>query len=140
MSGRLRYPRHRLLPKMPRRKIIPYNPALKPLARRLRKEGTLGEVLLWNELKVKKLCSLSFYRQRPIDEYIVDFFCPEYMLAVEVDGSSHSFRGDEDLERQARLESLGVSFLRFSEEDVRRELPAVVEAIRYWLEERQALE
>ena len=98
---------------MPRRKIIPYNPALKPLARRLRKEGTLGEVLLWNELKGKKLCGVSFYRQRPIEEYIVDFFCPEQMLAVEVDGSNHGFRGDEDLERQARLESLGVTFSVF---------------------------
>ena len=125
---------------MPRCKIIPYNPALKPLARRLRKEGTLGEVLLWNELKGKKLCGVSFYRQRPIEEYIVDFFCPEQMLAVEVDGSNHGFRGDEDLERQARLESLGVTFLRSSEKDVRSELSAVVEAIRYCLEERQALE
>jgi len=125
---------------MLRRKIIPYNPALKPLARKLRKEGTLGEVLLWNELKEKKLCGVSFYRQRPIDEYIVDLFCPEHMLAVEVDGSSHSFRGEEDLERQARLESLGVTFLRFSEKDVRGDLPAVVEAIQCWLEERQALE
>ena len=76
----------------------------------------------------------------PVDEYIVDFYCPEQMLAVEVDGSNHGFRGVEDLERQARLESLGVTFLRFSEEDVRRELPAVVEAIQYWLEEREELE
>ena len=120
---------------MPRRRIIPYDPHLKPLARRLRKEGTLGEVLLWGELKGKKLHGLSFYHQRPIDTYIVDFF-PELMLAIKIDGSSHSYRGEEDIERQQRLEALGVRFLRFVEADVRSELSAVVEAILYWIEEQ----
>lgn len=130
----------RLPNRMPRRKILAYNSALKPLARKLRKEGTLGEVLLWNAIKGKQIDGLSFYRQRPIDNYIVDFFCPERMLAIEIDGSSHGFRGEEDIARQERLESLGVRFLRFTEADVRAELPAVVERIRYWLEENEVVD
>ncbi len=103
---------------MPRRKIIPYDPALKHLARRLRNNSTLSEVLLWKQLKGKKMGGYAFYRQRPIDRYIVDFFCPELMLAIEVDGSSHDQRGEADLERQERLESLGVRFLRFDDKEL----------------------
>ena len=58
-----------------RRKILNYNPRLKELAKKLRKNMTLAEVLLWNELKQKKLLGFDFDRQRPIDEYIVDFYC-----------------------------------------------------------------
>ena len=92
MSAGLHCSEPRLSTRMPRRKIIAYNSALKPLARKLRKEGTLGEVLLWNAIKGKQIDGLSFYRQRPIDNYIVDFFCPERMLAIEIDGFSHGFR------------------------------------------------
>lgn len=71
-------------------KILPYNPNLKPLARKLRKDMTLSEVLLWQEIRKKSL-GVEFHRQVPIDNYIVDFYCHELMLAVEVDGSSHNF-------------------------------------------------
>ena len=52
---------------------------------------TLSEVLLWNELKQKKILGFDFDRQRPIDECIVDFYCKELMLAIEIDGASHNF-------------------------------------------------
>jgi very-short-patch-repair endonuclease len=63
----------------------------------------------------------DFDRQRPIDRYIVDFYCKELKLAIEIDGTSHDGAAAQqrDAERQARLESLGVQFLRFREEDVR---------------------
>lgn len=67
-------------------KIIPYNKNLKYLARKLRKDMTFGEVLLWNELKDDKFWGFDFDRQRCIDNYIVDFYCKELMLAIEVDG------------------------------------------------------
>ncbi|MDB5138696.1 MAG: hypothetical protein JWR12_612 [Mucilaginibacter sp.] len=70
-------------------KIIPYNPKLKALARKLRKDMTYGEVLLWNELKEDKLWGFDFDRQRCIDNYIVDFYCKDLMLAIEIDGMSH---------------------------------------------------
>ena len=80
-------------------KIIPYNPNLKALARKLRKDMTFGEVLLWNELKNDQLWGFDFDRQRCIDNYIVDFYCKDLMLAIEVDGMSHygeeAFNKDE---------------------------------------------
>ena len=72
-------------------KIIPYNKNLKVLARKLRKEMTFGEVLLWNELKGDKLWGFDFDRQRCIDNYIVDFYCKDLMLAIEIDGMSHNY-------------------------------------------------
>jgi very-short-patch-repair endonuclease len=117
--------------------IIKYNPKLKQLARALRKISTLGEVLLWNQLKSKRILSYDFHRQKPIDNYIVDFFSPDLMLAIEIDGNTHGFdeRIKNDKIRQERLEKLGIKFLRFSENDVRNYPGEVVEAIKYWIEE-----
>jgi len=76
-------------------KIIPYNPKLKELARELRKNSTLSEVLLW--LKIKgKVMGVEFHRQVPIDNFIVDFYCHELMLAIEIEGSSHDEKQDYD--------------------------------------------
>jgi very-short-patch-repair endonuclease len=85
---------------MPRRKIIPANPCLKALARELRKHSTLAEVLLWDQIKNKKLLGYDFHRQKPIDSFIVHFFCPDLMLAIEIDGVSHLQKGKADVERR----------------------------------------
>ena len=96
---------------------------------------TLGEVLLWNELKSKQMLGFDFDRQKPIDNYIVDFYCKELMLAIEIDGSSH----DEeeivlnDEVRQGKLESLGVIFLRYSENEVRNDIKFVLNDIYNWI-------
>lgn len=112
-------------------KIIPYNPKLKALARKLRKDMTFGEVLLWNELKEDKFWGFDFDRQRCIDNYIVDFYCKELMLAVEIDGMSHNheeaFLKDEI--RQNKLESFGVRFLRFSESEVKYNIVNIIRAM-----------
>ena len=112
-------------------KIIPYNPKLKALAKKLRKDMTFGEVLLWNQLKGDQLWGFDFDRQRCIDNYIVDFYCKDLMLAIEVDGISHNneeaFRKDEV--RQARLESFGITFLRFSEAEVKYDMENVIRAV-----------
>jgi very-short-patch-repair endonuclease len=73
----------------------------------------------------------DFHRQRPIDRYIVDFFCPALMLAIEIDGLSHRLAEgrERDLPRQQRLEALGVRFLRFSEREVLQEMPSVLQRI-----------
>jgi len=72
-------------------------------ARKLRQSGNLSEVLLWGELKQNKL-GYRFLRQRPISEYIVDFYCPSLNLAIEIDGSaSHDCKVEKDKERQERL-------------------------------------
>ncbi|MEO6631319.1 MAG: endonuclease domain-containing protein [Mucilaginibacter sp.] len=112
-------------------KIIPYNKNLKALARKLRKDMTFGEVLLWNELKEDKLWGFDFDRQRCIDNYIVDFYCKNLRLAIEVDGMYHYHEEvflKDDI-RQQRLESLGVRFLRFTESEMKNDMQNVIRAI-----------
>lgn len=81
----------------------------------------------------------DFDRQRPIDQFIVDFYCKALHLAIEVDGSSHdSLEAQErDHERQVRLEALGVSFLRFRDEQVKQNIDDVCQAIRQWITQYQ---
>jgi very-short-patch-repair endonuclease len=121
-------------------KIIPYNPNLKPLARKLRQDMTLSEVLLWNELNGKKMHGFDFDRQRPIDNFIVDFYCKELNLAIEIDGDSHDYKFEEDLKRQQKLESLGVHFLRFLDIDVKKDIDNVLSEIELWVLEQNDLE
>lgn len=64
----------------------------------MRNNSTLAEVLLWNQIKQQKL-DVDFHRQKPIDEYIVDLYCPDLLLAVEVDGNMHRFKAKKDLDR-----------------------------------------
>ena len=110
--------------------ILPYRPDLKEKARKLRKESTSSEIFLWMEIKNRQL-GVQFHRQVPLLDYIVDFYCHELKLAIEIDGDSHN---DEevakyDKERQARLEDRGVRFLRFDDLDVKREIPYVLNEI-----------
>ena len=118
-----------------RYKIIPYNPRLKQIARMLRKNMTLSEVLLWQQLKGKQLMGLDFDRQKPLNEFIVDFYCKELMLAIEIDGSSHDseYRQIKDRIRQQKLESLGVRFLRFDDLVVKSSMEYVLEEIQSWV-------
>jgi very-short-patch-repair endonuclease len=117
-------------------RIIPYDPRLKMLARHLRKNLTPSEKRLWQHLRRKQRRGYSFYRQRPIDHYIVDFYCPDLMMAIEVDGSSHDGpRYQGDVTRQQRLEELEVRVLRFSDQEVMRDLKNVLLAIDGWIED-----
>jgi very-short-patch-repair endonuclease len=115
--------------------ILPYKPYLKDLARQLRRNMTPGEVVLWKHLKGKQVLGYDFDRQRPIDCFIVDFYCKELMLAIEIDGSSHDSAAAQakDAERQAKLEALGVRFLRFREGEVCHKTTAVVAKIEAWI-------
>ena len=94
---------------------IYYNQKLKTLSRELRKKGTLAEVLLWNTLKARKIKGYQFMLQKPVGDYIVDFFCNKLKLVIEIDGISHSGKSERDQIRQQKLESLGLSVLRFYE-------------------------
>jgi very-short-patch-repair endonuclease len=116
-----------------KRNIIPYNPDLKTLARELRRKMTMSEILLWKELKNKQICGFDFDRQRPLDKYIVDFFCKELSLAIEIDGDSHTYKFDYDEERQTRLEKLGVHFLRFEDKEVKKNMWNVLRVIENWI-------
>ena len=119
---------------MKKNEIIPYNPKLKSLARKLRNNSTRTEIILWNKIKRKSL-GVEFHRQVPINEYIVDFFCHELLLAIEIDGSTHYYNFDYDEDRQVRMEKLGIKFIRFDDRDVRYALNDVVRAIELTIEE-----
>ena len=120
-----------------KRKIIPYNPELKELARDLRKNMTLSEVLLWNQLKQKNMMRYDFDRQRPIENYIVDFYCKELTLAIEIDGDTHIYRYEEDDIRQKTLENLGIRFLRFEDIEVKKNISNVLRVIEDWISKNQ---
>ena len=111
-----------------------YNPKLKTRARDLRNNSTLSEILLWNELKARRMKGYQFMRQKPIGHYIVDFFCSKLKLIVEIDGESHVDRDQADSVRQKNMEALGLSFLRLNDLDVKGNLEGVVRVIRDWIE------
>ncbi|QCR22519.1 endonuclease domain-containing protein [Pontibacter sp. SGAir0037] len=122
---------------MGKNNIIPYREDLKAKATELRKTSTLSEVLLWKEIKERKILGYQFHRQVPMLDYIVDFYCHELRLAIEVDGDSHNYKYKEDMARQQALEKFSVTFLRFDDKEVKRSLPNVIRDIVYWIEERQ---
>lgn len=117
-------------------KILPYNPNLKPLARKLRKDMTLSEVLLWQKIRKEGL-GAEFHRQVPIDNFIVDFYCHELMLAIEVDGSTHNFDEvyEKDVVRQQKLERMGVNFIRIEDLDVKKDMNNVLNELKSKIEE-----
>ena len=119
---------------MPRRKIIPYNPKLKQLARNLRNNSTKSEIILWAHLKGKQMRGFDFHRQKPIGNYIVDFFCNELSLAIEIDGDSHCGNEEKDAKRQREIEKLGVRFLRFEDINIFHNLDGVLKTIENWIE------
>jgi len=120
-----------------RRPIIPYNRILKARARALRNHSTRSEISLWKRLQGRQVRGYDFHRQKPLGQYIVDFFCNELFLAIEIDGSYHIGRETEDRERQLRLESLGVHFLRFKVTEVEQNINAVIATIEHWIDSRQ---
>jgi very-short-patch-repair endonuclease len=97
--------------------------------RKLRRESTFPERRLWNELRGRRLCGLKFRRQHPIGRFIVDFYSDENRLVIELDGNSHNDRADYDLEREEFLKSQNLRILRFGNDDVLRDLEAVLRAI-----------
>jgi very-short-patch-repair endonuclease len=120
---------------MAKRKIFPYNPRLKELARQLRNDATTTEIFLWLKLKGKQMYGYDFHRQKPIDNYILDFFCYELMLGIEVDGYSHQFLEvyTKDGIKEKRMNGLGITVLRFSDDEVLNEMENVLRAIEFYI-------
>ncbi|MCD4683817.1 MAG: DUF559 domain-containing protein, partial [Bacteroidales bacterium] len=115
---------------------LPYNKNLKKFSRNLRNDSTLGEVLLWKELRSKKL-GYTFNRQKPILNYIVDFYCKPLNLVIEVDGSSHDNDDaiERDTKRQHDLEAIGLNFLRFDDREVKKDIDNVIREIKAKIKE-----
>lgn len=102
---------------------------VKGAARQMRKEPTRSESLLWSALRNRCLASRKFRRQHPVGRFILDFYCQEERLAVEVDGPVHETQRQADGERQQILESMGIRFLRLSAALIESDLPAALAAI-----------
>lgn len=117
------------------RKIIPYQPHLKELARKLRNNSTYTEVLLWKRLSGKQMMGYDFHRQKPLLNYIVDFYCNELNLAIEIDGATH-FDNDtvlNDKKRDEELAKYGVTVLRIWDGDVLNNIENVLNTIEQWI-------
>ena len=100
-------------------------------ARKLRQEETEAEKVLWNALRARRLNRLKFRRQHPYENTILDFFCVEHQLVVELDGSIHDLpdQSKTDEERTTFLNDHGLKVIRFRNEDVLKHLPAVLQKI-----------
>jgi len=110
---------------------IHYDKKLKKFSRTLRQEMTDAERLFWSKVRMKQLNGYQFYRQRPIDRYVVDFFCPKAKLIVEIDGGQH-YEDDgrrKDEIRDKYLSGLGLKILRFSDRDIIENIEGVVEHV-----------
>lgn len=106
---------------------LPYNPKLKERARELRQAGNLSEVLFWNQVKNKQFKGYDFDRQKIIGNYIVDFYCSNCQVVIEIDGSSHNNKVEYDAERDAFLASLGLTVIHIPVVDVMQRLESVME-------------
>ncbi|UQB70121.1 endonuclease domain-containing protein [Epilithonimonas zeae] len=105
---------------------LPYNPHLKRLTREKRKLGILSEVLFWKQVRNRTFHQIDFDRQRIIGNYIVDFYVKTLGLVVEIDGLSHDFKQEYDLERTKYLESLGLKVYKISDWNVKHNLSAIM--------------
>ena len=104
-------------------------PYRKSLSRKLRREASLPERILWQRLRKGQLDGCKFRRQHPIGPYFVDFVCLAKRLIVELDGGQHGDQCEHDWERTKRLEERGFKVIRFWNSEVLRETEAVVAAI-----------
>jgi len=109
---------------------LPYNPELITRAKALRKAGNLSEALLWVEIKNEKLNGLDFDRQKIIDNYIVDFYCAEAGVIIEIDGESHDMKGEYDEIRDNYFNNLGLTIIHIPDKDVRNNLDGVMQYLR----------
>ena len=98
-------------------------------ARELRRDMTPVEGRLWQHLRDKQLAGLRFRRQHPVDRFILDFYCPQHKLAVEVDGDIHASQVECDQVRTQWLEARGYRMVRFTNRQIEKELPEVLEEI-----------
>jgi very-short-patch-repair endonuclease len=98
-------------------------------ARRLRRNQTDAERVLWFRMRDRRLDGWRFKRQVPVDRFVVDFFCPDGKLIVEIDGGQHEQEKERDANRTNALEAMGYLVLRFWNNDVMRNTDGVLETI-----------
>jgi len=110
---------------------LPYNPALRDRARELRKAGNLCEVLLWQQFHKRKFKGFDFDRQKIIGNYIVDFYCTNCNVVIEIDGEYHDGKIEHDRERDVFLTELGLTVIHVAADDILKRLDDVVRWLYY---------
>jgi very-short-patch-repair endonuclease len=111
--------------------VLPYNKGLKKFARELRQNQTEAETFLWQRLRKRQLKTCQVYRQRIICNYIVDFYCPDAKLVIEIDGGQHYSEPGlaKDALRDQHLADLGLRVMRVSAREVFENTAGVLEKI-----------
>lgn len=103
---------------------------LRKTATEFRKEMTEAEAIFWNRVRNRNLCGKKFRREHPLFKFIVDFYCPEKKLVVEIDGKIHDFQKEYDERRTYELEKFGIKVLRFANEDILNNIENVLEEVK----------
>ncbi|MBA4372012.1 MAG: endonuclease [Thermodesulfovibrio sp.] len=116
-------------------KYLPYNKALTELARKNRRNPSKAERRIWNDvLRMRQFSQHKFLRQKPIAGYIVDFYCAELCLVIEIDGDSHAETIEYDVERTKVLNALGLNVIRYTNYDVLENIEGVSEDLLRWIQ------
>ncbi|MCX6150107.1 MAG: endonuclease domain-containing protein [Ignavibacteriales bacterium] len=118
-----------------------YNKSTEKEKRRsLRNNSTYGEKLLWVYIRKRQVCDERFLREYSVDKYVIDFYCPDLHLAIEIDGPTH-FENNEAIEydrrRQSYLENYNIKFLRYTDDEVKGNLDKVLKKIEEEVIKRQ---
>ncbi|MGD1043789.1 MAG: endonuclease domain-containing protein [Bacteroidota bacterium] len=109
-----------------------YNKSIMKQRRKaLRKNLSKAEAIMWNHLSRRQMNGYKFRRQHSVEQYVIDIYCPELELAIEIDGDSHFMPGaeEQDKARQEYIESFGIQFLRFTNEDVYKNIDGVCKTV-----------
>ena len=116
---------------------IHYNPKLKELARQLRNNATKAEIKLWMNVNKDQFFGYDFHRQKPIGNYIADFYCHQLKLVIEVDGITHHRPAviEKDKIKEKAFESLGLTVLRFDDEEVLDDIKYVMKELTNYIVE-----
>lgn len=108
--------------------FIPYNKNLKEYARQNRKNPTIAEQKIWKILRREQFASLKFTRQKPLERFIADFYCPKLLLVIEIDGESHTRQEKYDSLRSDVLkERFGIEVIRYTNTDVLSNIEGIYE-------------
>ena len=126
---------------MNNRPFQPYNPALVALARANRSKPTPAEKTMWlTILRRRQLVGFKFLRQKPIDGYIVDFYCAALGLVIEIDGNSHADKADYDAERTRMLNTYGLWVIRYTNNDVLQNPSGVYQTLIEQIQQRLGMD
>jgi very-short-patch-repair endonuclease len=119
-----------------RRKIIPYNPKLTEFTKSLRNNSTKSEIKLWRVIKGKEFRGYDFHRQKPLLNFIADFYCHELDLVIELDGLTHESEETKrkDIFKQSELEKEGLTVLRFTDDEIFSEFDKVMSEIEEYID------